>query len=83
MDLTPHDRAPTPPRREPICPLSFLSAEHVCADRDGRPIAGTDRTCYYGARVEIIGRTNDVVTAAENVVRSYEARMFGFRPGPA
>jgi hypothetical protein len=28
-------------------------ADHICVDRDGRPIAGTDKVCFYEARAQV------------------------------
>lgn len=36
------------------CPVLSDNPAHVCADRDGNPVAGTERDCFLAARREAV-----------------------------
>ena len=55
------------------CPLALLLKDHICRDRDGNELDSRGRTCFYGARVHILGGT--VIEQAERIVANHHAAI--------
>ena len=77
-DGSPDDPGASQPRVvDPDCPLAQLYPGHVCRDREDSPLDGRGRTCFRGARVQIIGAAVGPIEAAEAIVTDLADRLWG------